>query len=267
MQLALSLLNSFDENLNQLDNIDAFKRVCVSSYQVLIKYFDNIKKDIFDLLSYSESANKNYLLKRFQDSGFKDFMSLINENQKDIDDLYIVAQNIEKIYFFKPILKRIQNVLFLLLELLNIYFQMNLFFTRESEMIGKTILTLMSLNNLINKKEFFFLKQLHQNELNKCVNFFMDFEKNKLNIDIKQGNYGDKLLMLQAKVLNLKITIQNTMLLKNIAEALFVRANQRRFENEIYQNKILNAEILFLKQQFKNVIEILLEILDPTVPL
>ena len=258
----LLLLQSVDDNIYQLENQRTLFSVFNHSFQTATNYFDKIKKNILDLLHFSNNLDKKNFFQRFQEAGFGNFNFLIQENQKIIDNLYVKSYKTDKLVFFKPLIIEVEKILKSLLNLFNIYNQMDHFFTRESEQIEKIILTLMNLNTIFNKKENFFLKMIYEQEFVKCVDYFINFEEKKYNSSHSNFNYTVLLSRLQNQVFNLKLNVQNTILLKNISEFLFVKANKKRFQTEENWNKIINCEVLFLKQQYKNVIDILLDVVN-----
>lgn len=151
------------------------------------------------------------------------------------------------------------------LNLTEIRYQMELFFLTEKEKNETIFLTLLNLHSLLNKKNNFALKLLFNKKLDKLTEDFLFLEQRRLKFDLVDKNSDYNLLFdsFQERVFDLKNNLKNIFFLKFIAESLFVKVNKMRFSSEVYHNKILNCEILFLKQQYKNVIEMLLEMLKP----
>ena len=263
--LVLKLLVQTENKIFQLQQRATMKRIFEQSFKFVTDYFETISKSFLTFDQIAQSFNKDLFYRQFENAGFQNSSVLINQTRKQIDNLLVQNYDTEEIYFFQSLLAEIERILENCFNLIEIRNQMELFLQTEKEKNEKIFLTLLNLRSLLDKKNNFVLKVFFDKNLNKLMERFLFLEQKRLHSqDQKKGkDYNQLFDSFQTEVVDLKNNLKNTFFLKFIAELLFVKVNKLRFGNELYHNKILNCEILFLKQQYKNVIEMLLDILKP----
>ena len=261
----LKLLSEIEDKIFQLKQRSVMKKIFEDSFKFVVDYFETLNKSFLNFEDVSQSFNKRLFYTQFEKIGFQNFSQLINQTRKQVDDLLVQNYDTGQIFFFQTLLWNIKNILLNCLNLTEIRYQMELFFLTEKEKNETIFLTLLNLHSLLNKKNNFALKLLFNKKLDKLTEDFLFLEQRRLKFDLVDKNSDYNLLFdsFQERVFDLKNNLKNIFFLKFIAESLFVKVNKMRFSSEVYHNKILNCEILFLKQQYKNVIEMLLEMLKP----
>lgn len=259
----LQLITSIENEHFQLNKLLTMQKVFRNSFDFIVNHFRTIKRTFVDFEQISQTFNKDLFYFQFENSGFGNAPFLIKEIDAKINTLFIKISDHDPIYFFQPLLVEVKTILSKCLDLIDIRYQMELFFNQEKEKHEMIFLTLSNLCTLLEKKHNFALKVLFDEKVKKLMNNFLSLEHKRLNFNLDKANKDYNLLFdaFRIQVFDLKSNLKNIFFLKIIAELLFVKVNKMRFSNELYHNKILNCEILFLKQQYKNVIELLVEII------
>ena len=261
-----NLILDLENRIFQLKEYEVMKTTFQSIFQFVIVHFEKIKKKFTsfgDKRFFSQSLEKVFFFHQLKVVKFQNFNDLLTETQKSVDDLLITHYNNNKISFFQPVIKQVQKILLNFLKLSEIYHQIDLFSAKKEEKSQIIFLTLLNFKTILDKKENFFLKTNYYWELNKLFDDFSYLIQKGVNSNHfhKKTNYNLVFNDFQNQVLNFKNKLENTFFLKHIAEILFVKVNRKRFVNEFLYNKILNCEVLFLKQNYKDAVELLLKIL------
>ncbi len=261
-----NLILDLENRIFQLKEYEVMKTTFQSIFQFVIVHFEKIKKKFTsfgDKRFFSQSLEKVFFFHQLKVVKFQNFNDLLTETQKSVDDLLITHYNNNKISFFQPVIKQVQKILLNFLKLSEIYHQIDLFSAKKEEKSQIIFLTLLNFKTILDKKENFFLKTNYYWELNKLFDDFSYLIQKGVNSNHfhKKTNYNLVFNDFQNQVLNFKNKLENTFFLKHIAEILFVKVNKKRFVNEFLYNKILNCEVLFLKQNYKDAVELLLKIL------
>ena len=263
----LKLLTEVENKIFQLHQRAMMKKIFKNSFKFITDYFEILSKSFWNFEQTVQNFNKELFYRQFANAGYPNFFTLLHSTRQKIDNLLVESYDVEQICFFQSPLSNIKNILLSCLNLIEIKNQMELFFSTEKERNEEIFLTLLNLHSLLNKKNNFALKLSFDKKLDKLTENFLFLEQKRLNANkTDQGrDYNSLFGEFQTQVFDLKANLKNTLFLKSLAELLFVKINKMRFSDELYHNKILNCEILFLKQEYKNVIEMLLEMLRPNI--
>ena len=146
------------------------------------------------------------------------------------------------------------------------YLQQNLEISKllaiEKQRIENILLTIININNFLLKSNFSHLNELYSPELKAIGKQFTQLTEQATGQTSLPTSKLVQFNDLEIRIIKLKDQIEHKYLLSKIAELLFVKANKLRFTNNRITNQVLNAEMLYLKNNYVKAIEQLIEVYE-----
>lgn len=262
-QIILKLLLNIENEIYQIKNVEYLKKMFDDSFKFIKINLKLLESNFFKFDELLKNFNNINIFTKLQNSEYKNFKKIIYETKKEVKFLIIDELEIKNKNFLNNDLFKIETILNNLAYLFDNLPKMINLFNAEKQKNNEMFITLINIKTIFLKDGLFYIKKIYHERYKKIMNNFLNFKKNQNSPIISDSsNLIVKHNVFLINVRSLKEDIKKTILLKNIADNLFVKVNKFRFNNDFSRNKILNTEILFIKYDFKNVIEKLIEIYD-----
>ncbi len=259
-QKLIYVMENIQETKWELKNKQELKKILSTNLKLAQVNFDFAKKEFASFKKFISVYGDLVFFNKQKRIEFKQFNNLIKSTQSIVDELIIFEEDAKEQLFFIEAIKKLKKILSNTIQLINNYERIQSLFMTEKKHNQNLFFVILNLKVIFEQRDNFYLKKMYYSEYQKAMIYFLKL-KNQQQLEHQSiTKFINNFNQLKSMIDNLQISIQNTVLLREIANQLLVKSNKFRFSNDFLKNKILNTEIFFAKNNYKNVIETLLEI-------